>query len=121
MENISRHLLNFLLNSLWQVPLIAIVALLIDRLLRLGPATHRHLVWVAALVASVAVPMASTRRSAPPPRIRYTLTPDPGIVLSVATDVPSTVAHHAPAVRTIALARNTATVLLAAYSCFLLF
>ena len=52
METISRSLLTFLLNSLWQIPVAAAVAALVCRCMRRGPASHRHAVWVAALVAS---------------------------------------------------------------------
>jgi len=44
METIS-YLLTFLLNSLWQIPRIAAVAALACRLMRNGPAGHRHAVW----------------------------------------------------------------------------
>src|SRR5260370_30930086 len=61
MESISRSLLTFLLNSLWQIPVAAAVAALACRLMRRGPASHRHAVWVAALAASVLLPVASMR------------------------------------------------------------
>ena len=59
METISRSLLTFLLNSAWQIPLIAGVAWLAARLMRNGPASHRHAVWVAALFAALPPPAAS--------------------------------------------------------------
>ena len=62
METIDRNLLTFLLNSLWQVPLVAIVAALACRLMRNGPARHRHAVCVAGLIAAVLLPVASMRR-----------------------------------------------------------
>src|SRR5437763_1126775 len=49
METISRFLLTFLLNSLWQIPLTAAVASLTGWLMRHSPASHRHIVCVAAL------------------------------------------------------------------------
>lgn len=122
MESISRHLLNFLLNSLWQVPLIALVATLVDRLLRRGPAAHRHLVWVAALIASVAVPLASTRRPAPPPQVRYAVRPDAATAPSGAAPTPSAALVGAiQTVRSFPLPRNTVAALLAAYAGLLLF
>src|SRR5690348_12973106 len=60
METISWYVLTFLLNSLWQIPVIVSVAALAAWLLRHGPASHRHAVWVVALIASVALPIAST-------------------------------------------------------------
>ena len=65
MEMISRFLLTFLLNSLWQIPLVAAVAALACRLMRNGPAAHRHAVWVAALAAAVLLPLGSIRREQP--------------------------------------------------------
>jgi hypothetical protein len=52
METISRTLLTFMLNALWQVPLAAAVAALGCRVMRGGPAWHRHALWVAALFAA---------------------------------------------------------------------
>src|ERR1051325_9595476 len=65
METISRSLLTFLLNSLWQIPLAATLAVLSCRLLRKSPANHCHLFWVAALGIAVLLPLASVRRAAP--------------------------------------------------------
>src|SRR5690349_16279841 len=65
METISRSLVTFLLNSLWQIPLVAAVAWLGCRALRRSPASHLHAVWVAALAAAILLPLASLR-SAPP-------------------------------------------------------
>ena len=71
METISRSLLTFLLNSLWQIPLAAAVALLVCRLMRNGPAVHRHAVWVAALAAAVLLPVASMRHGPPTPTPQF--------------------------------------------------
>ena len=71
METISRSLLTFLLNSLWQIPLAAAVAALACRLMRNGPAFHRHAVWVAALAAAVLLPLASVRTRAPKPTPQF--------------------------------------------------
>jgi beta-lactamase regulating signal transducer with metallopeptidase domain len=60
METMSWYLLTFLLNSLWQIPVIVCVAALGTWLLRHGPANHRHAVWVAALIASAVLPVVST-------------------------------------------------------------
>ena len=75
METISRSLLTFLLNSLWQIPLAAAVAALACRLMRHGPASHRHAVWVAALAAAILLPLASVRTGDPaaPAAIRASL------------------------------------------------
>src|SRR3954451_7079656 len=61
METISRTLLTFLLNALWQVPLAWAVAALACRFMPNGPARHRHAVWVAALAAAFLLPALSVR------------------------------------------------------------
>ena len=59
METLSRRVLTFLLNALWQVTLLALVAALGARLLRKSPARYRHIVWVMALGASLPLPLGS--------------------------------------------------------------
>jgi hypothetical protein len=61
MKTISPNLLTFLVNALWQVALVAGIAMLACRVMRQGPASHRHAVWVAALIAAVLLPLASVR------------------------------------------------------------
>ncbi len=61
METISRTLLTFLLNALWQVPVAWAVAAVACRLMPNGPARHRHAVWVAALFAAFLLPALSVR------------------------------------------------------------
>jgi beta-lactamase regulating signal transducer with metallopeptidase domain len=63
----SSQLLTFLLNASWQVPVLALLAMGITRLMRNGPAAFRYWVWVAALISSLLLPAAGslrTRRSA---------------------------------------------------------
>ena len=121
METISRSLLTFLLNSLWQVPVAVAVAALACRCMRRAPAGHRHVVWVAALAASLLLPMASMR-TAPP-------TPAPQFAASLADDAPSNSAAReaarptyipspVPVSRTVSLAATTATILLGGYLLF---
>src|SRR3954451_1741345 len=59
MKTISQVTLNFLLNASWQVAFIAAVASVSSWLLRDSLARHRHLVWVAALMISFALPWIS--------------------------------------------------------------
>ena len=61
METISRTLLTFMLNALWQVPLAAAVAALGGWIMRRGPAWHRHALWVAALFAALLLPLGGIR------------------------------------------------------------
>jgi TonB family protein len=121
METISRDLLTFLLNSLWQVTLAAAVAAGACRVMRKGPASHRHAVWVAALLASVMLPVASLRRPAQVPGPVYSATlaeqaaPSGEVQMSIAQGPPI----PEPA-RTIYVAARTASVLLGAYLLFVL-
>ena len=124
METISRSLLTFLLNSLWQVPLAAGVAALVCRLMGRGPARHRHAVWVAALAAATLLPLASLRSGAPSPPPQFaaslveTANANPELERSShALPVPS----PAPPSRTISFAATTANILLYSYVLFVLF
>ncbi len=49
-------LIDYLVNAVWQIPLIAIGAAVLSRFGRLGPAARHH-VWVAAMVLAVAMPL----------------------------------------------------------------
>jgi beta-lactamase regulating signal transducer with metallopeptidase domain len=57
MRTIEQLLLTFLLNSFWQVALVALVAALCARLLRGAALRHRHLIWVLALGSSLCLPV----------------------------------------------------------------
>jgi bla regulator protein blaR1 len=59
METIDRVVLTFVLNALWQIPAVVILGLLMDHLLRRGPARHRHAFWLGVVVVSVFLPLAS--------------------------------------------------------------
>lgn len=126
METISRYLLTFLLNSLWQIPLIAAVAALASRLMRSGPAAHRHAVWVAALAVAVLLPIGGMRREDPATAPHFDaslVTPAAAPAwqaaraqVSAAASIPS-----APAPPTISLAETTAAILIGVYLMFVLF
>jgi TonB family protein len=124
METISRFLLTFLVNSLWQVPVAAGVAWLACRCMRRLPASHRHAVWVAALAVSVLLPLASTRNvpPAPGPQFAASLT-DGSAPDSVAKEAsqPTSTPAPAPVSRTVSFAAPTATVLLGLYLLFVLY
>jgi TonB family protein len=64
MDALSRLAVVFLLNALWQIAMISGVAALADRWLQRAPARYRHVLWVVALAAAVALPAASTWRAA---------------------------------------------------------
>src|SRR5262245_47860112 len=59
----SQLLLTFLLNSIWQIALIAGLAALGSWLLRKSFARYRHLVWVSALCLALAVPLVTSLRT----------------------------------------------------------
>ena len=63
MRTISQLLLTFLLNSLWQIALIAGLAALGSWLLRDSVARYRHWLWVSALCLAFAVPVTTSLRT----------------------------------------------------------
>lgn len=56
---ISQLLITFLVNSVWQVLLVAAIAALCSRLMRRTPSACRHVVWVAALGLCFGLPLMS--------------------------------------------------------------
>jgi beta-lactamase regulating signal transducer with metallopeptidase domain len=56
----SAFILNYVVNATWQIAAIATVAALGSLLLRNGPARYRHVLWLAALALSVAIPFVTT-------------------------------------------------------------
>ena len=58
----SELLLTFLINAIWQIPLIALAAAVGAWLLNQYSAKYRHWVWVAALLLSLLVPSFATSR-----------------------------------------------------------
>ncbi|HYX28251.1 MAG TPA: M56 family metallopeptidase, partial [Pyrinomonadaceae bacterium] len=81
MNTVTEVLLNFLLNAAWQLFAIALFALAADRLLR-NASRVRHLIWVAALLLSLVLPLLSSTAS---------LTRTNATALPAAVDVPVTV------------------------------
>ena len=59
MPEISRWLVTFLLNALWQITAIALLAALCARLLRHARHGQIHILWVLALAACLLVPSAT--------------------------------------------------------------
>ncbi len=66
METVSRLLLTFLLNALWQVTLVAGTAALGAWMLRNGPARYRHRLWAMALGLAVLLPLSSVGQALSP-------------------------------------------------------
>jgi beta-lactamase regulating signal transducer with metallopeptidase domain len=123
METISRDLLTFLLNSVWQIPLAAAVAAGVCRLMGNGPASHRHAVWVAALLAAILLPVASVRTGEPTGPLQLALPDAPQTMAPATLAAGPAPTRSAPVKdgRTVSFARTTATVVLAAYFLFVLF
>ncbi|HLM54886.1 MAG TPA: M56 family metallopeptidase [Pyrinomonadaceae bacterium] len=65
MIELSYLVLTFLTNALWQVTLIAVVALCGARLLRRTPARYRHALWAAALFLGLVLPVSSLQGIGP--------------------------------------------------------
>ncbi len=61
----SEFILNFVVNSCWQIAAIAAVTFLASSLLRNGPARYRHVLWIVALVASLIIPLLTVTRFVP--------------------------------------------------------
>jgi|SRR5579871_4332901 len=59
MNELHRFVLTYILNSIWQIPLIALVAVGCAMLLRKGSFPVQHRLWVAALAASFLLPFVS--------------------------------------------------------------
>lgn len=64
MDAISRLLATYLVNALWQVAVITLVAALCARMMRRAPSGYKHRLWVAALLLSTLLPLASLGRMA---------------------------------------------------------
>lgn len=68
MDALSQTILTFVVNALWQAPLVVAIAWVVLRMARSAPARFRHVVLVAALAAAVALPIASLQPAAAPVR-----------------------------------------------------
>ena len=123
METISRPLLTFLLNSLWQVTLAAAAAASICRVLRKGPAAHLHAVWVAALAACLLLPLASIRTAASAPTPHFTVELAAPVVAAVRYRplLPPEPPPAAVAPEAAGLTRTTVMLLALGYLLFVLF
>jgi beta-lactamase regulating signal transducer with metallopeptidase domain len=133
----TTRLLTFLVNSLWQVPLVTAISAMAQVMMRRSPASHRHAVWVAGLAAAILLPLASMNTGQP------TLpAPQPSIPAVQPAPRPTTAAAQPPAAPAapratpsatpsttqraadpilVPFAARTARVLVQAYFVFLLF
>jgi TonB family protein len=85
MTSISHWILSYLLNSIWQVALIAAVSLAAFRLMRPASWQARHLLAIVALVAAIMLPAWSASTSMHPPseKVAVTILPFSGISSAV--------------------------------------
>lgn len=123
METISRYVLTFLVNSLWQPALIGALAILGCRLMAKSPAAHRHIVWTAALIASVLLPLSSIRVShrGAPMQVTVSYAPQsPAPPAAASSSDSMNAARGAARADSIGFARRGAEILLSTYALFLL-
>ena len=78
MRTLDGLVLTFVVNALWQIPLVVGTAALCDLALSRGPARHRHTLWLAALFLGLLLPAASLWPWANTPEIPGRLPAAPG-------------------------------------------
>ena len=92
METLSRLVLTFLLNALWQATLVALVVTAVSRLLWRMPAAYRHGLCIAGLALSFLLPLASVpaawKSSSPAARADASLLAEPMAVVPRAESLP---------------------------------
>ena len=88
MKTISYLLLTFLLNSVWQIALVVAFAAAGAWVLRNIGGPHRHLLWMAALALSLALPISTALRSGDVTRIEPRTDPQSVIVSMTNVDEP---------------------------------
>jgi beta-lactamase regulating signal transducer with metallopeptidase domain len=117
MPTIDRSLMTFLLNALWQAPLIAIAVALACRWMRHAPARHIQTICVVGLFASLLLPAISTFRIAPEPE-RLAVPQQ----IEIATPAPATASTAVAATpRTVQLPPAAVWAAMWAFAAFLLF
>jgi len=118
MQTLDRTLMTFLLNALWQAPLIAAAVAVACRWMRHASARHIHTICVVGLFASLLLPALSTRTAAAPERrtiaVPQQLAPAP-IAAAAAPSSP------APSPRTVQLPPSAVWFAISAFGAFLLF
>lgn len=61
MVEASRFVATYLVNALWEIPVVFGIVILCSRLIRRTPWAHRHILWVSALILSATVPLVAPR------------------------------------------------------------
>jgi beta-lactamase regulating signal transducer with metallopeptidase domain len=57
MDETSRFITAFLVNALWEIPVIFLIVILCSRLIRRTAWAHQHILWALALILSATVPL----------------------------------------------------------------
>jgi beta-lactamase regulating signal transducer with metallopeptidase domain len=119
----SQLLLNFLLNAVWQIALIAALASAGAWLLRYSAARYRHLLWVSALCLAVLVPAVTSWRAMLDSVATAVATVETSFAREPIEPFALSESSEAPAVSlpVFQLSRNVALALIALYAAFLLY
>lgn len=121
----SEFILNFILNSVWQIPAIFAIASLASWSLKNGPARFRHTLWVAALAASLIVPLLTASRVVPAWVSRLQVTTPvtsipPAPVVTSTNSAEVAVDHIGPArSKTVTTSTRSVVILVLAYVLFI--
>ncbi len=118
----SQFIVNFVLNSAWQIAAIFVVASLVSWLLSNGPARYRHTLWVVVMLASFVVPLLTAARFVPAfvPDFQAPIQTNPTQTTSVSDSEDLTVNHIAPSRhRTVSLWTRDILVLTFIYALFI--
>lgn len=59
METTSNLVVHFIVNAMWQASILSAIGAICARLMRNAAARHKHILWTAALILSVALPILS--------------------------------------------------------------
>ena len=124
----SEVILNFILNSVWQIPTIFAIATLGSWSLKNCPARYRHTLGVVALAAFLIVPLITASRVVPAwvsslrlttPSTRVTSVPATSVVTSTTSDALA-VDHIGPSrTKTVTASRRSVVILVLAYVLFI--
>lgn len=61
MDEVSRFVAAYLVNSFWEIPVILGIVILCSKMIHRTPWAHRHILWVSALILSATVPLLAAR------------------------------------------------------------
>src|SRR5262252_4697708 len=105
--------LDFVINAAWQLVAIALVALAADRLMR-GIPRRRHMIWVAALILSLSLPVLSAA-PALQPRSAPFVPPARDVSMALSPDVDSAIPLPVASASSFRISRTIAVLLVAGF------